>query len=321
MITIDNPYNLIYTKMRKILIMLSVFILWVGVMNAQNNNSYTMFMWNKIQYNPAYAGSKERMVLDAHYRHQWHNLEGAPKTVTLNMHTPFFNDKCGAGISLMLDQIGLTQSLAVTVPYSYRVQLGGNNVLSFGLQARFENTRFKWNEATPIEEIDDLVNFSDDQNNNLNFGGGIWYNTRTFYAGISMPQFLQNSEFTNSAKTLGAANPYRPIYFMTGKAFQLSDNLVLKPAVLISYIPNAPLDFDLNANFLFMNKVWLGASYRWDDSVDFLAQYLINNQLSMGLAIDFTTSELRRYNDGSYEVMLEYLFNKKGEQLENLRFF
>jgi len=303
------------------MILISTLFLVVGMSNAQNNNSYTMYMWNKIQYNPAYAGSKERMVLDAHYRHQWHNLEGAPKTVTLNMHTPFMKDRCGVGISLMLDQIGLTQSIAVTIPYSYRINLGGNNTLSFGLQARFENTRFKWDEATPLDQVDNLVNGNALSNNNLNFGGGIWYNTHRFYAGVSMPQFLQNSEFQNAAKTLGQANPYRPIYAMAGRAFKLSENLVLKPSVLMSYIPNSPLDFDFNANFLIMNKVWLGASYRWDDSVDFLAQYIINQQLQMGIALDFTTSELRRYNDGSYEIMLEYLFKQNGEQLENLRFF
>lgn len=308
-------------SMRNIILTTFALFLWIGVTHSQNNNSYTMFMWNKIQFNPAYAGSKEQTVLDAHYRHQWHNLEGAPKTVTLNMHTPFFNDKCGAGLSILLDQIGLTQTIAVTVPYSYRIQLGGNKVLSLGLQARFENTRFKWDEATPIEEIDNLINFEDAQNNNLNFGAGIWYNSRTFYAGISMPQFLQNSEFSNSSKSLSESNPFRPIYFMTGKAFELSKNLTLKPALLVSYVPNAPLDFDINANLLLMNKVWLGASYRWDDSVDFLAQYLINKQFSLGLSVDFTTSELRRYNDGSYELMVEYLFSRKGEQLENLRFF
>ena len=98
-----------------------------------------------------------------------------------------------------------------------------------------------------------------------------------------------------------------------GLVANLTKNVKFKPAVLLSYNPNAPFEIDLNANFIFMDAFWIGASYRLGDSFDALFGYQFNPQLRAGVAVDFTLSELNDYTAGGFEIMLQYsMFYKEG---------
>ena len=47
---------------------------------AQQQQHNTQFMYNKLGYNPAYAGSQDVPCVTCLYRNQWIGLEGAPQT-------------------------------------------------------------------------------------------------------------------------------------------------------------------------------------------------------------------------------------------------
>ena len=51
---------------------------------------------------------------------------------------------------------------------------------------------------------------------------------------------------------------------------------------------------------------WLGAMFRTGDSYGFIAQWIIDKRMRLGYSIDFTTTKLRRYHDGTHEVMVSY---------------
>jgi len=48
---------------------------------AQQDPLFSQYMFNKLAVNPAYAGSREYLTVDALYRYQWVNIDGAPKTL------------------------------------------------------------------------------------------------------------------------------------------------------------------------------------------------------------------------------------------------
>jgi len=70
-----------------------------------------------------------------------------------------------------------------------------------------------------------------------------------------------------------------------------------------------------------MESIWLGVSYRLEDSIDGVVQYQFSKQFKAGLAIDFILSELNDYTAGSFELMVEYLFSYEKEGINNIRFF
>lgn len=115
--------------MKKNLWLLLLLIPFCG--RAQSDQHYTMFMYNKLLYNPAYAGSRDMLSLNGLYRRQWTDIEGAPRTMNLSADAtvgsymkPF--RKIALGISVVNEKIGVERNTAIRSYYAYRVQLKGS---------------------------------------------------------------------------------------------------------------------------------------------------------------------------------------------------
>ena len=299
------------------------FIFLLGTLSvfAQQDVQYSQFIFNKLAFNPAYAGSKEAMTLAAIYRHQWQGIEGAPRTFNVQAHSPFFKNRNGLGLAITSDAIAHTRSSYADLSYAYRIPFKNDSKLAIGLAARFENTRIDVNAIEVIDNLDPDVPFADGNRNTVNFGIGAYYSAQNFYIGLSAPTLLKNNLYSDDYVGARSISRFRSYYLMAGVIAPVSQNIKFKPAMMISYAQNAPFELDLNASFLFMDVLWLGVSYRLGDSVAGVIQYQFSKQFKAGLAVDFTTSELNSYTRGSGEIMIEYLFSYEKEGINNIRFF
>jgi type IX secretion system PorP/SprF family membrane protein len=103
-----------------------------------------------------------------------------------------------------------------------------------------------------------------------------------------------------------------PHYFLTGgfKVF-LSDDVTLLPSVLFKVIKPVPTTFDINMKLSFQDKLWLGGSYRKDDSFAALVGINLSSFINVGYSYDFTTSGLRTVSSGTHEIVLGILLNNR----------
>jgi len=291
---------------------------------AQNDVQYTHFLFNKLAYNPAYAGSAGVPTATALYRNQWLSLDGAPTTATVNFHTPFFGGRSGFGLNITTDRVGMNRANTLEASYAYRFSLAkGKGKLSLGINGRVEQGKVDWNEANPLDIGDGTIPIGEDPTIAPNFGFGIYYEQANFYLGASLPQLL-NTSIYRDFDVVGNGNDFRTYYIMTGYLAQLTNNIKLQPGAMVSFNAETPFEIDVNANLIFMDAFWIGGNYRLGDSFSALVQYQFNPNFRIGTAFDFTMTELNSYSNGSVEVMLSYVFNKKSEtaeQINNLRFF
>ena len=72
----------------KYLLRLVAVLLIPNAVIAQSYPQYTMFMYNKLIYNPAYAGNKNMTQLNAAYRNQWSGIDGAPRGCNVSLDGP-----------------------------------------------------------------------------------------------------------------------------------------------------------------------------------------------------------------------------------------
>ncbi len=291
---------------------------------SQQDAQYTQYMYNTISVNPAYAGSRGVLSIAALHRSQWVGLDGAPTTQTLNFHTPV-SDHVGLGLSVVNDEIGngTNQDTYIDAAFSYTVNTSEEGKLSFGLKAGGHLFNVDFTKLRNYGAETNLPNI--DNKFSPNFGAGIYYHTDQFYAGLSVPNFLQTEHFdssdTNSSSLI--AQERMNFYLITGYVFELRNDVKFKPAALIKAVKGAPLQLDLSANFLFNDKFSLGAAYRWDAALSALFGFQLNDQLMLGLAYDKETTDLgaTRFNDGSFEIMLRYEFLNKYKRVITPRFF
>lgn len=300
------------------LLIFPLLFLFSANLQAQQDSQYTQYMYNTVVVNPAYAGSRGAMSVFGMHRNQWVGFDGAPKTNAFSIHTPFANSNIGAGLSFVNDQIGPTAENTITAAISYKLKVSEKFSLNFGLNTSATFFNFYANKLNPKDAADStLENFKNSISPNL--GIGFYLHSNKTYFGISAPQFFENYRYDDNELSLNRERIN--LYFITGTVIPISSAIDFKPAFLAKYLDSAPLQMDLSANFLFNQKLTLGAAYRYDAAVSALAGFQISEMLFVGYAYDFETSQLQKYNQGSHEIFLRFELFKSYSGISSPRFF
>jgi type IX secretion system PorP/SprF family membrane protein len=238
-------------------------------------------------------------------RKQWVGMEGAPMTHTFSAHTPLKNEQAGVGFTVMHDQIGVTSQTNMTGAYSYRIPIG-NGKLAMGLQASFTNYSAQLSSLNMRNNDDPVFQNNDVRSFTPNFGTGLYYYDRKFYAGISVPQLLTPD---NSGRyDITMATQARHYFITAGYLMDLNHHLKLKPNVLISAVEGAPVSYDLNLNLLIKDVLWVGVSSHSFSAYDILTEIQLTDQLRLGYSYGMSSNDLSRFDSGSHEFMLNYVF-------------
>jgi type IX secretion system PorP/SprF family membrane protein len=310
-------------KLIKAGLILSVLLVLNQSARAQFEPQFTQYMFNEMFINPAYAGSREQISATMVYRNQWVGLEGAPKTQTASIHGPLMNKKLGLGLTIMNESIGVTKQLAVYGNYAFRIQVGSNGAFAMGLQAGFINHQENLSEVITNEENDNEFLFNTPRVVLPNAGYGMYYNTDKFFVGLSIPRMFKNE--VSGDGTADVSNSfefkYWHYYLTSGYVFPVSENIKMKPSVMIKAVQGAPLNADLTLQALFMDVFWLGISYRTEDSFSALGTFQVTPKLRIGYSYDYTTTELSNYSNGTHEINLGYDFSFTKKKIVTPRYF
>ncbi|MGB5244694.1 MAG: type IX secretion system membrane protein PorP/SprF [Lutimonas sp.] len=288
---------------------------------AQQDPHYTQYMYNMNVLNPAYAGSRGTLSLGALARTQWTDVEGAPRTLTFDVHAPI-GERLGAGFSVIADEIGPVKEQNVYADLSYTIRTSEVGRLAFGLKGGVTLQQIDLLGVILPQDFDDPI-FDENVNETYpNFGAGIFYYTEKFYVSFSVPNILKSKHFERSNGIITEASEEMHGFLTSGYVFDLSNTVKFKPSVMVKGVLGAPVSIDANANFLFYDRLELGASYRWDDSVSGLINFGVTPSFRIGYAYDHTISNFSDANPGgSHEVFLLYDIDFSKKNLKSPRFF
>lgn len=287
---------------------ITLVLVLIGMMGyAQQDSQYTQYMYNTININPAYAGSREVLSIFGLYRSQWVGLDGAPTTGAFSANSPIGDSSFGVGLSFQSDKIGPATESTISADLSYTIQTSENYRLAFGLKGTANLFSIDVNKLR-IQVPDDprFQNLTDDISPNV--GAGVYLYSDKFYAGLSVPNFFETNHYKDNSVSITKEKMH--YYFITGYVFDVGSNLKIKPSILMKAVEGAPLQGDASLNFLIYDKLTLGAAYRWDAAWSAMAGFQISDSIFLGYAYDMETTDLKNYNSGSHEVFLRFeLFN------------
>jgi len=205
------------------------------------------------------------------------------------------------------------------VDVSYTVQTSETWKLSFGIKGTGNFFNLNVNEL----DFKDNAERAEIQNLNKftpNIGAGLYLHSDKAYIGLSVPNFLANKQKFNN-REVAVYEEKMSYYLIGGYVFDLSSNVKFKPAILAKAVAGAPIQGDVSANFMFYEKLVLGAAYRWDAAVSGMAGFQITDGLFIGYAYDYDTTNLNNYSKGSHEVFLRYELFNNFNKIISPRFF
>ena len=293
-------------------------LMFTGVVSfAQQDAQFTQYMYNTINVNPAYAGSRGAMSIFALHRTQWVGLDGAPVTNTVSVNTPLNGSNLGLGVSLINDKIGPTQDNTISADLSYTIPTSETFKLSFGIKATADLFNLDVTKLNPVDATDASL-----QNYNKftpNIGAGIYLHSDKAYIGFSVPNFIETKNYNDNEVAI-----YKEkinYYLIAGYVFDMGDLVKFKPTLLSKMVQGAPLQVDVSGNFLFNNKFMIGIAYRWSAALSAMVGFQVTDGMYVGYGYDRETTNLKNYNSGSHEIFLRYEIFNNIDKMTTPRFF
>ena len=295
-----------------------LLVLVSGTLFAQQDSQFTQYMYNPVNFNPAYAGSREVLSIFGMHRTQWVGLDGAPVTNTVSVHTPITNSDIGIGVSFVNDRIGPSDENTISVDISYTVPTSDYYKLAFGLKTTANLLNVDFTKLTQ-QPGDPELQYNIDNRFSPNIGAGVFWYSENSYIGLSVPNFLETRHFDGTNNSVARERMH--YHFIGGYVFDLNPTLKFKPSVLVKAVDQAPLQVDFSANFLFNEKLTLGVAYRWSAALSAMVGFQITDGLMAGYSYDAETTKLANYNSGSHEIFLRFELFKNYDKIISPRFF
>src|SRR5688572_15124758 len=292
--------------MKNGVIILLCFLAMAYTGHAQQRPMQSLYMFDPLLINPAYAGTQVQLSGTAIYRNQWVNFPGAPKTFTATAHSGFRKSRAGVGLIAGRDEIGIHGENSLYLVYSYKIPLSkySKTTFSFGLQGGFNDLKSDYGKLDPKSPTDPFFG-KVDRTMTWNFGAGVYLRGEKFYAGISVPYGL-NNKVVDLQDLESVAEQKRYYYLSGGYVHTASPVLKFIPSTLIRFQEQAPLSIDVSLVTVLYNVVGLGISYRNIDAVVALFELQINENFHVGYGYDFTTSDIAKASNGTHEIMINY---------------
>ncbi len=287
--------------------------------NAQSQMHIGMYMMHQPFFNPASMASYNNLTAAALYKTQWVGYDGAPAIGALNILKPLGNSSIG--LTITNDQIGIDNNTEIAGAYAYKLQLRGYSRLAFGVSATVNLLQSDLGDVD-ILDVNDPA-YSGGKTSIIaqpNFKFGTYYFNNKFYAGIAIPNILENRISFQNGKG-GVTNfdfNTMHYYFHTGYRFRLNEKSDINASTLIKQVSGASLQYDINLQYEYMRTFGIGISYRSSNELLGIASYQLLPDLKLAYAYEYNMGEIGTYSTGSHEIMLIYRFNPPKESVVSI---
>jgi type IX secretion system PorP/SprF family membrane protein len=271
---------------------------------SQSEPKLSLFSYNPLQYNPAYAGVFNGLSVNGLYSSQWVGFEGAPTTLFLSAHSNVFKREVGAGINVTSDKIGPVQDNQFVGNFAYHVYLNDEVNLIFGLKAGIDNFIIDYN-LLSIENPEELglIRGSISQYSPI-IGAGMYVSNEKGYFGLSVPNLLETNFYNEFKNSVAKA---KPNYFLSaGYKFELGDEVFVTPNILTRVTSGAPISNLFALNLDFENKILGSINMQPGASLGGFFGYRFENNIAVGYAYDNSLNKFSTNNNGCHTFYISF---------------
>jgi type IX secretion system PorP/SprF family membrane protein len=277
--------------------------------SAQQDFHYILESFAAFRSNPAYTGDKELNDLILMTRQQWTGFKGAPTSYLLATHFSMRDKNASIGTDIQNNSTCPLTETQIFIDYSYKVVLGENTSLYLGLKGGAGIMQINFSDLVIIDPGDKM--FETDVNNIIlpNLGSGLHFVYRQYYLDLSVPNMIRNSISPSGVPKVNNENRQERTFIIGGGAkFQLTDGLILHPAISLWLSKGTPLLFETRVSATF-RKLGVGIVYQPVTAIGGFLDYGLWDDIKIGYAFELPTTALSGAQSGSHEIYLGYTFS------------
>jgi type IX secretion system PorP/SprF family membrane protein len=307
-----------YLNRIKYLMLVGELFLSVTVL-GQQAPVFTQYRSSYMLINAGFAGLGKGICATGIARQQWVGFKDAngnsvaPKDFLISVDAPVQILGGGIGMSILQDQIGFQNDIALQIAYSYHLTIDAG-IIGFGAGINFTNRTIDFTKFNPVQSNDPalLGNKQGDMLTDANLGF-FFKGNKHLFVGVSATNLFENKG--KNLSTSGSAVYYRTdrtLYLTAGYSFVLSNHpkYSVEPALLVQ-TDLASTQYNLSTIVTYNSKFWGGINYRYQESVGFLVGVLIDG-IRVGYSYDLPTLPVGLA--GSHEITVSYCFKIKTEK-------
>jgi len=302
--------------------LLLVCLTGLPLLKAQQLPLYSQYVMNTFLLNPASAGSDGYTVLNLTSRRQWLGYKDGPQTYSFAAQSRMLKRRnsvsksrlkgsrsgnVGLGANIFNDKNGAFSRTGASFSYAYHLNLFRSQI-SMGVSGSFmqigiDKTKLDFEDFEPLTSTLGRNIYTPD------FSVGAYYMFEGFYAGVSADQLLE-SFFRISGSQLDYILR-RQYYFMTGYGFEVAEDFIIEPSVMVRFNEQLNNFYDISARGIYKRQYWVGYSFRRDMSGKTPTTHIAStgvkvNEFYFGYAFDYSSSPLFNSSYGTHELILAY---------------
>jgi len=318
--------------MRYLLFILAILAFY-GVY-GQQVAPVTQFSLDPYFYNPAAAGSNNKLEAAVAYRKQWLGIENSPtmyfasvhKTIHVTQINSIFKNrylrghvqnrnmfekktssryvlKHALGVTIGTDQAGAFKRSQLGASYALHLPF---NKFSIALGSTFGYGRFSF-DPTQVSLLEDFDNTYESylaqgtSTSFMNMMTGIYVYSDDFSIGYSTDQLLSDQLKFGSDTLEVDLNTHH--YIQVGGKLDLNEVVIFKPNILLEAVSGLPINWHINTVAEFQKTYEIGLGLRRQDAVTLQAGYMHLEKFKLSYAYDINFSLLKPYNGGSHELI------------------
>ncbi|MBL0307162.1 MAG: type IX secretion system membrane protein PorP/SprF [Chitinophagaceae bacterium] len=307
---------------------------------AQQKPHYTQYILNQYIVNPALTGIENYTDLKVSHRHQWVGIQDAPITSYLSVHGPIgksdyrktatsFDLKGenprgkryweeytapephhGIGLQVINDITGPLSNFSLYGTYAYHLALSARTSLSAGFGVGFNRISLNADKLDFGDVTADPAVFTSGILNKtrLDMMAGLYLYSADYFIGFSAQQVVpQKIDFSNGYIRPKEGRTVPHLFGTAGYRFSLGDNFNLIPSLMVKYVDPLPVQVEGNLKLQYLDRLWIGGSYRHKDGYAGMMGLNVSNIFHIGYSYDYTTSRLNNFSKGTHEVLLGFV--------------
>lgn len=298
-----------------------IALMVVAVTQAQQIPLYSNYFFTPYIFNPAMSGNSNVTEFAVMHKRQWTGVQGAPNTSAMAINGNLNDMKFGWSAYAFKDQTDIVSRSGIYGSYAYHVRFSEKNSVSIGISAGYLNNAIDQSGINVEDQFDPLLftNLNNGGKFDLNFGFNL--KLGDFMLGASAPQVLAPAvKYSENFSTPIEYNLLRHYIVHTQYDIKFQNNkMVLSPFIMMRAADKVQPQVDAGLMFDWKDYFFVGAAFRSNYAVTGNVGVHLTENLTLGYAYDFSTSEFAYTLGASHEFMLRWQFgaSKKDKRLEN----